>query len=549
MTRLNKPADPVKPSAPDPVDAWLDVLVAILSIPKPDRQRVRDELEDHLRSRIDDLLIHGLTEPQALQKAVAELGETADLARQLSHAHKPPRTRRYAMHALIIALAGTVVALGVNTMRPATTLPAMAASSNALDAVIEPTLGGQVAVPSTSGELMTATVHVPVGGQVSVEEILQRFASKFHLTLELDREALSRLNIGTDSVITFPAVHPSSESLAGILRRIQEESGHAFRSIAQESRLAASIIDGALVVTSRHELDVQTTERRVYALGRFSGDLADPYDQQIELVQVVDALMEHVTPYFWRDRGGDMAMATLLGSSLIVTAPVRVHEQVESLLDDLHAQAVDQAEQRQAAEAARRGVAAREHGQLVGQIRTEYERALSEKIDMTEQVERLEVDYHRQNSAIVMLPAENKAETSKPIYAEIERIMTQIRSLRTRLEEATARVDYLRTRMIEIEYEPLVSARNPKAASNPHVTPGVVTVRGQGLREGIYQVVNGMTIRRMLMSAGALEAQRTGTVQLIRDDDVVREWSFHDAMSKPHGDTILLPGDTLAIVP
>lgn len=328
MTRLNKPADPVRPSAPDPVDAWLDVLVAMLSIPKPDRQRVRDELEDHLRSRIDDLLIHGLTEPQALQKAVAELGETADLARQLSHAHKPPRTRRYAMHALIIALAGTVVALGVNTMRPATTLPAVAASSNALDAVTEPTIGGQVAVPATSGELMAATVDVPVGGQVSVEEILRRFASKFQVALELDREALSRLNIGTDSVITFPAVHPSSESLAGILRRIQDESGHAFRTIAQESRLAASIIDGTLVITSRHELDVQTAERRVYALGRFSVDVTDPSVRPIEFVQVVEALMDHVTPYFWRDRGGDMATATLLGSSLIVTAPARDRKSV-----------------------------------------------------------------------------------------------------------------------------------------------------------------------------------------------------------------------------
>lgn len=544
MTRLNKPADPVRPSAPDPVDAWLDVLVAMLSIPKPDRQRVRDELEDHLRSRIDDLLIHGLTEPQALQKAVAELGETADLARQLSHAHKPPRTRRYAMHALIIALAGTVVALGVNTMRPATTLPAVAASSNALDAVTEPTNGGQVGVPATSGELMAATVDVPVGGQVSVEEILRRFASKFQVALELDREALSRLNVGTDSVITFPAVHPSSESLAGILRRIQDESGHAFRTIAQESRLAASIIDGTLVVTSRHELDVQTAERRVYALGRFSVDVTDSSVRPIEFVQVVEALMDHVTPYFWRDRGGDMATATLLGSSLIVTAPARIHEQIEVLLDDLHAQAVEQAEQRQAAEAARREAAAREHNQLVSRVKAEYERALSELDNITIRIEQLTASGSRLQRSLGSVSDDHRDKEAESIHQSLAVINADIRSLRTRMEESTARVEYLRSRMIEIEYEPLVISRDLTSTRNRNVQPGLVEVRGDVARVGMYEHHAGLTLRRMLVAAGWTPESVSSTIQLIRDGKVVGEWS---ATSLPGVDAAILSGDIIAV--
>ena len=47
------------PSSRDAIDSWLDVLVSMLNLPGSQRDQVRDELEDHLRSRVDDLLIMG----------------------------------------------------------------------------------------------------------------------------------------------------------------------------------------------------------------------------------------------------------------------------------------------------------------------------------------------------------------------------------------------------------------------------------------------------------------------------------------------------------
>lgn len=80
----------------------------MLSLPEGERLQVRDELEDHLRSRVDDLLITGTEEQEAVRIAVAELGETAELAKVITHAHTRANPRRRMMNtALIItAIAG-----------------------------------------------------------------------------------------------------------------------------------------------------------------------------------------------------------------------------------------------------------------------------------------------------------------------------------------------------------------------------------------------------------------------------------------------------------
>ncbi|MEO1716862.1 MAG: permease prefix domain 1-containing protein [Planctomycetota bacterium] len=107
MTDTRQELDPITSSARDPIDRWLDVFVRLLRVPKADAQRIRDELEDHLRARVDDLMVTGQSEPEAVRLAVAELGETAELARQFQTAAKPHR-RRTMLAASAIVSAGLV---------------------------------------------------------------------------------------------------------------------------------------------------------------------------------------------------------------------------------------------------------------------------------------------------------------------------------------------------------------------------------------------------------------------------------------------------------
>ena len=96
---------PVAPSSRDGIERWLDVLTSMLKLPPGQRAQVRDELEDHLRSRVDDLLISGTSEPDAIRQAVSELGETAELASLISNAHTQTRSRRHVMQFTLAAAA------------------------------------------------------------------------------------------------------------------------------------------------------------------------------------------------------------------------------------------------------------------------------------------------------------------------------------------------------------------------------------------------------------------------------------------------------------
>jgi hypothetical protein len=130
MTATRKQAEKkgeveARPSGRDPIGDWLDVLESMLGVPAARRRAIRQELEDHLRSRVDDLTITGLSEPEAVRAAVGELGETADLARRFREAASVNR-RRLWMHAAMFGLVGGAIAVGtvgvtggLNTSGPA----------------------------------------------------------------------------------------------------------------------------------------------------------------------------------------------------------------------------------------------------------------------------------------------------------------------------------------------------------------------------------------------------------------------------------------------
>lgn len=344
MTRLKKPSDPVKPSAPDPVDAWLDVLVAMLSIPKPDRQRVRDELEDHLRSRIDDLLIHGLTESQALQKAVAELGETADLARQLSHAHKPPRTRRYAMHALLIALTGTVVALGVNTMRPQVSTPA------------------PVAVQSAAGAAALSGEPIPVRDQ-TLGQFLDSFKDQADRPLLVHWPMLARIGMLPETDLEIDTDPLPADVVFEMLIERQ------FSPRTLDDQFAVLIGPELIEIGLRSQFDQRTMERRVYSLSpiilpedlsiRTQATQGRPGYQSWRGPEAVAAVLwTHVSPEDWTQNGGSLAKHSVVGETLVITAPLRMHEDLTKLLDQLR-QERDAAFQKSLADASTRLAATR----------------------------------------------------------------------------------------------------------------------------------------------------------------------------------------------
>lgn len=94
----------------DQIAAWLRVFGLTLGLPEAERRAIVDELDDHLRTRVNDLLILGREEHEAVREAIAELGETAELAGRFRRARRTAR-RRHVMSWTAMGLAGVAVGI------------------------------------------------------------------------------------------------------------------------------------------------------------------------------------------------------------------------------------------------------------------------------------------------------------------------------------------------------------------------------------------------------------------------------------------------------
>ena len=519
MTRLRKPSDPVKPSAPDPVDAWLDVLVAMLSIPKPDRQRVRDELEDHLRSRIDDLLIHGLTESQALQKAVAELGETADLARQLSHAHKPPRTRRYAMHALLIALTGTVVALGVNTMRPQAPAPAAVQTENSV-----------AAEPSEP---------IPVRDR-TLGEVMDAFVAGSDRNVMVHWPLLEDIGLERDAPIGIDA---APLQFGTILKLLAERT---------EQDLADSIATletpDLIEVGLRSQFDQRTMHRRYYDLSNLVGhEVKNPVTGQQAVItragasytggqgamMIAQLLETHVSPDDWVRTGGDLARYTAIGNVLVITAPERIHAEIESALSELDE--TQRASYREAQSIARSRI---------------------ETLDRQQQ--RLENEYREVFDRWAAI-TESRSDATVDGVTDFEKleIIERTRSdLASRMQAIRIRQTAIASQMDELARE--WSLTSPDHASQSEAEPdpsdGKVVYLVRGIGEHVAFVLpdgEELTVRGLLAANGVdpedpafryVTHYKAGEPR-----DQARRVSVRNLFADPESDRAVGPGDTVAL--
>lgn len=113
-----KPSTQPTPSTRDPIDAWLDVFIRLLGVGRGEAQTIRDELEDHLRSRVDDLTIIGVGEPDAIRRAISELGETAELAVRFRRSRRDQQ-RSWIMLGMTCSAAVAAIAISLVSLNSA----------------------------------------------------------------------------------------------------------------------------------------------------------------------------------------------------------------------------------------------------------------------------------------------------------------------------------------------------------------------------------------------------------------------------------------------
>lgn len=309
-------AEPVRPSTRDPIAQWLDVFTSLLALPAGEADRIRDELEDHLRTRVDDLLILGLSEPEAVQKAVTELGETAQLARNFRSVRTHSR-RRIAMHTALFAAAGLALTVSVAGLIPRSPSPAFAPIA---------------AVQPEETRMKALGVDLPGG---TLEATLNTVAEATGARLFVHWNALetsSGLSPETE-VGAIPAKNLRGDKILQLMNSMLNLSGEGALAVRH---------DGDLVeVANEVYFDRIETVTREYDLTLLipAASALDFTDEGANLRNGITMVIE---PEIWEGDGGAIAIH---GSMMIVRAPERVQTMVASYIAKLEASQRERDEQ------------------------------------------------------------------------------------------------------------------------------------------------------------------------------------------------------------
>ncbi|HVP73400.1 MAG TPA: polysaccharide biosynthesis/export family protein [Phycisphaerales bacterium] len=303
------------PDADSAIDAWLSVVSRLMHLPEKTRRDICNELREHLRERVRDLLLGGSDERAAVRTAIEELGETAQLARRFEAADRP-RGRRLLMHATLMLATGGAIAAAIMTFSPN-----HGESRNAAR------FGESTVVAEPPKSLTNARITLPDG--TTLRDAVQSAAKQADVGLLVDWGSLEEAGIDLSSPLglSFKDV-PGPRALTLVAQTVGE------RMTALDWRAReGNLIEFGL----QHDLDAHEIELVSYditaTINILAGTFTDSKEKAAE--QITGLLTELVTPDYWRQNGGDLAQLQLVGGRLFVEAPSRTHTKVKWILDQL----------------------------------------------------------------------------------------------------------------------------------------------------------------------------------------------------------------------
>lgn len=304
----------------DSITAWLDVLVKLLRLPGPERAGVREELDTHLRERVRDLMVTGLSEVEASERAIAELGDMAGLAQRFNRAARPVARRR-------LMNLGMLAAVGVGL------------------------IGGAVAFTGPREDRIAVAVFEPEVTKEAAQAAAGRFTVPQGATWAQFFEAAGKgaglpvmVNWGQLSTIADGQLDANQRAtVTGDGLTLPEAMAMANEGLeSADDGIDYRVHDGRLEFSSAAHFDKRETVLATYDLaGIIEARLTDPDPSARHVVteqvgnDVARLLMTLVYPEQWQDNGGDRAKLAVFGPKLFITAPKRFHPKVRWVLGEL----------------------------------------------------------------------------------------------------------------------------------------------------------------------------------------------------------------------
>lgn len=304
----------VRLSQPDPIGAWLDVLMPMLRLGAAERRSIRDELDSHLRDRVRDLMLSGLDETRAAGEAIGELGDAAELASRYGQASRGPARRRLLMNVGLLGMASAALVTSmVAVMQPAAGPGSGGDASGAAVRVYAPPASG---VGAAGGDIRIGAVRYEA---TPLQDVLEDIATKAGLELVVRWSELAPWR-PTETRATFAAGERSlAEMFTTLNYRLPYEPGE-YREI-----IDFRVNNGTLEVASANYFN---RKEGVLAVMDIGGILESGVDAE----ELTNAITMFVEPEQWVDNGGGAAAYAVVGTRLMVKAPPRMIEGVRWIL-------------------------------------------------------------------------------------------------------------------------------------------------------------------------------------------------------------------------
>jgi hypothetical protein len=429
---------PVTPSSKDSISGWLDVLTSMLSLNEPQRSQVRDEMEDHLRSRVDDLLITGLSEPEAVRVAVSELGETAELAQLISNAHQRTTPRRRIMNTALIITAIAGMSIGGYSLTNGS-----GNNSNHTNQGLVAGAGaaGIASVAAADVDSKDSEVHSFEVKNKSMKEVLNSIASTFDRTVEISWD-VQRSNLGA-------ALNVHYGNFIGEYNFTQAID--AFKSIFREEirGYKLSITDDSILYQSYDEYQKAKIVNMIYATPSWIGGTTERHNYAESLEELLK--VKHDLSY---------ASIRVVDQAIIVAAPPEIHTEIGKLAAELDAIVLQRREQQ--------SIEWRAEEQRMKQRAEQRAAEFQIAVDQLQQ----ELDAARKKLLVIkqkVRVVENKIQSARNVFrghqsdeelraaGELDLVSqhAMLDELNLELDEAQERYTYLRNALLSSQYAQL----------------------------------------------------------------------------------------------
>ncbi len=301
---------------PSSIESWLSLFSRLLRLPDANKKAIVDELDQHLRERVRDLMLGGQSETDALRLAIDELGGAAELAERFRAASRP-RQRRFLMNAALIG-AGAISVVTASVLISSSSRGPSVAFYEPPAAESDRALLGDTMISVAFNETPLPEVFAFIGEALDSDVIVHW-------------GDLEECDVGRDRTVSLKLDRrrPVSQVL-GFLRKSLDPGT---RQLALDWRYA----DGLLELGT-----VEYFDRRETVMSSFDvGDILARIDEEHSIVRFesIEKLCElvytYVEPNSWESNGGNIARLMVVGPKMFIRAPARYYARIEWILGQL----------------------------------------------------------------------------------------------------------------------------------------------------------------------------------------------------------------------